>query len=95
MCDLFAVLLLSNRIRVVRMIGVGPVIGQVSLDVHPPIRQSRVLIAGPAADGVLVAFLIGVEKEFVVVFLTQRSPDVAVSNFDLLVHDVLRWLTDS
>ncbi|MEA9554389.1 hypothetical protein VC273_00150 [Xanthomonas nasturtii] len=86
---------MSNRIRVVRMIGVGPVIGQVSLDVHPPIRQSGVLIAGPAADGVLVAFLIGVEKEFVVVFLTQRSPDVAVSNFDLLVHDVLRWLTDS
>ncbi|MBO9739417.1 hypothetical protein J7432_10420 [Xanthomonas axonopodis pv. begoniae] len=86
---------MSNRIRIVGMIGVGAVVGQVSLNVHSPIRQSRLLIAGPAADGVLVALLLGVEKKFVVVFLAQRRADVAISNFDLLVHDVLRWLTDS
>nr|WP_155758476.1 hypothetical protein [Xanthomonas arboricola] len=94
-CDLFAILLLSNRIRIVAMIGVGPVVGQISLNMHPAIRQSRLLIAGPAADGVLVALFICVEKEFVMVLLAQRRPDVAISNFNLLVHDGLRWLTDS
>ncbi|MCC8470583.1 hypothetical protein [Xanthomonas phaseoli] len=86
---------MSNRLRIVGMIGVGAVVGQVSLNVHSPIRQSRLLIAGPAADGVLVALLLGVEKKFVVVFLAESNPDIAVPNLDLLIHDVLLWLTDS
>ncbi|MBV6778506.1 hypothetical protein KWH37_18975, partial [Xanthomonas campestris pv. carissae] len=66
-----------------------------SLNVHPSVRQSRSLIASPAANSALVALLVRVEKELVVVFLAESSPDIPVPDFDLLIHDMLLWLTDS
>ncbi|AOY67669.1 hypothetical protein XEUV354_16420 [Xanthomonas euvesicatoria] len=94
-CNLFPILLLANCIRIVPMIRVVSVIGEVGLNVHPSVRQSRSLIASPAANSALVALLVRVEKELVVVFLAESSPDIPVPDFDLLIHDMLLWLTDS